>query len=475
MPEFFYGMKRKWITICLLSVLICVPLYQLVKALVGLNRTIVIAGGPEKGLYHPIALSLSNVVTQLNWPVEVVTTKGTLENLKLVAEGKADLALFQPGARKNLKQFAPGLMDRDALKIDPDKLDEVAFVANLYSQPLHIAVRKGSGIESLQDLKGKVVNLGLELSGDYPMSRLLLQSLNITTGEEHLNLNYLEVIQAFEEDKLDAAFMTVGMQADVFRTLARSGRVRFLSVPNNEALATMELHLSPFQVPRGMYQFEGEAVPRADIQTVATGAHLIARNDLERGLVEKIIQEILKTPFQKENRLGELFEQGKAFAMSRPFFPVHDGALGVYNPESKNLLSADFVEKWEGLRSFFVSLIVAGFFGYKWYQKKKDRMKDHKLDHYIRTVMEIERQQMSIEAEKPEEALKKLQSLLDRVTNLRQECFEDFSVHRLQDDQGTDCFLELCASMSEKLNAKMTRLRLGGEIARLADAVEKKL
>jgi len=45
----------------------------------------------------------------------------------------------------------------------------------------------------------------------------------------------------------------------------------------------------------------------------------------------------------------------------------------------------------------------------------------------------------------------------------------------LQDDQGTDCFLELCASMSEKLNAKMTRLRLGGEIARLADAIEKKL
>ena len=51
LPEFFHGMKRKWITISLLSVLICVPLYQLVKVLVGLNRPIVIAGGPEKGLY----------------------------------------------------------------------------------------------------------------------------------------------------------------------------------------------------------------------------------------------------------------------------------------------------------------------------------------------------------------------------------------------------------------------------------------
>jgi TRAP transporter TAXI family solute receptor len=468
-------MKRKWITIGLLSVLICVPLYQLVKALVGLNRTIVIAAGPEKGLYHPIALSLSNVVTRLGRKATVRTTAGSLENLKLVAEGKVDLALFQPGSRKNLKEFAPTLLEQESQKIDPAELGQVAFMANLYSQPLHIAVRNGSGVESLQDLRGKVVNLGPELSADYPMSLLLLRSLDMQPGENHRNMPYTELIDAFDRDEVDAAFITVGMQADVFRTLARTGKVRFLSIPHNEALAAMELHLSPFKVPRGIYQFEGEAVPGADIQTVATGAHLITRSDVESGLVENITQEILKTPFQKENRLGELFEKGKPFASSRPFFPIHEGAKWVYEPSSKNLLSTDFVEKWEGMRSFFVSLIVAGFFGYRWYHKKKDRMKDHKLDHYIHTVMEIEQQQMSLEAEKPEEAMEKLQSLLDRVTNLRQECFEDFSVHRLQDDQGTDCFLELCASISEKLNAKMTRLRLGGEIARLADAIEKKL
>ncbi len=468
-------MKRKWITISLLSVLICVPLYQLVKVLVGLNRPIVIAGGPEKGLYHPIALSLSNMVVRLGRRATVLPTSGSLHNLKLVAEGRADLALFQPGSRKNLEEFAPALLEQEEQKIDPAELEQVAFVANLYSQPLHIVVRKGSGIESLRDLKGKVVNLGPELSADYPMSRLLLRSLDLQPGENHRNMPYTELIDAFGRDEVDAAFITVGMKADVFQTLAINGKVLFLSIPNNEALAAMELHLSPFTVPRGIYQFDSKAVPRADIHTVATGAHLITRNDVESSLVVQITEEILKTPFQKENRLGELFEQGKAFAMSRPFFPFHDGALGAYNPESKNLLSTDFVEKWEGLRSFFVSLIVAGFFGYKWYQKKKGRMKDHKLDHYIHTVMEIEKQQMSLEAEKPLEALKKLQSLLDQVTNLRQECFEDFSVHRLQDDQGTDCFLELCASISEKLNAKMTRLRLGGEIARLADAIEKKL
>ena len=144
-------------------------------------------------------------------------------------------------------------------------------------------------------------------------------------GEKHRNMQYTELIDAFDRDEVDAAFITVGMQADVFRTLARTGKVRFLSIPNNEALAAMELHLSPFKVPRGIYQFEGQAVPEADIQTVATGAHLITRSDVESSFVENITQEILKTPFQKENRLGELFEQGKPFASSRPFFPVHGG------------------------------------------------------------------------------------------------------------------------------------------------------
>ena len=93
-------MTRKWITLGLLGLLICVPLYQLAKALVRMNRKVVIAGGPEKGLYHPIALSLSNVVMRLGRRATVLTTAGSLENLKLVAEGKADLALFQPGSRE---------------------------------------------------------------------------------------------------------------------------------------------------------------------------------------------------------------------------------------------------------------------------------------------------------------------------------------------------------------------------------------
>jgi len=89
-------------------------------------------------------------------------------------------------------------------------------------------------------------------------------------------------------------------------------------------------------------------------------------------------------------------------------------------------------------------------------------------------VIDIERQQMTLDTEKKGNDMEKLQILQDQLTNLRQDCFKDFSGHQLQDEPGTDCFLELCASLSEKLNAKMTRVRLGGEIANLAKAIEEK-
>ena len=465
-------MNRKWITVCLLALLICIPLSQLVIGMVGMNRTIIIAGGPEQGLYRPLALSLQKALTRLGRKSEVRTTEGTLENLKLVAEGKADFALFQPGAYEGLKRFEPELLQGESRRIDATGLEQVAFVANLYSQPLHIAVREGSGIESLMDLKGKRVNLGVKLSGDYPMARMLMDTLKIEVEERHTNMTYTEIVDAFDKGELDAAIITVGMQAEVFRALAKSGKIRFLSIPNNEALAAMELQLTPFSVPRGVYQFEGNPVPRDTIQTVATGAHLITSSELEGGLVERVTEEVLSSTFQRENKLQELFEQGKSFANSKPFFPVHEGARWVYEPESRTLLDPDIVDMWENMRSFIVSFLAAGFFGYQWFRKRQERLKDNKIDEYVRRVIDIERQQMNLDAGGGIEDLDKLQVLQDQLTELRQECFKDFSGHNIQDEPGTDCFLELCASLSEKLNSKMTRLRLGGDIQRLAKAIE---
>ena len=76
-------MNRKWITLFLVGLLVCFPLYQLIISLVGMNRTIVIAGGPDGGLYHPIALSLKSALDRSGRKAEVIATAVSYTHLTL--------------------------------------------------------------------------------------------------------------------------------------------------------------------------------------------------------------------------------------------------------------------------------------------------------------------------------------------------------------------------------------------------------
>ena len=216
----------------------------------------------------------------------------------------------------------------------------------------------------------------------------------------------------------------------------------------------MELQLTPFSVPRGVYQFEGNPVPRDTIQTVATGAHLITNSELESSLVERVTQEISKLDLSAGEPATGTVCPWQIVCQLKPFFSVHEGAKWAYDPETRTILDPDIIEMWENMRSFIVSLLAAGFFGYQWFRKRQERLKDNKIDEYVRRVIDIERQQMNLDAGGGIEDLDKLQVLQDQLTELRQECFKDFSGHNIQDEPGTDCFLELCASLSEKLNSR---------------------
>jgi len=57
-----------------------------------------------------------------------------------------------------------------------------------------------------------------------------------------------------------------------------------------------------------------------------------------------------------------------------------------------------------------------------------------------------------------------LEELLDEVTQLRSDAMESFSANELMQDTGTECFIMLSNSISEKINAKLTRMRLRHEL-----------
>lgn len=463
-------MKRSVIKVLLVILLIFLPviLHQTYRWLTALPDQITIAAGHPEGRYYSMALQLKDLLEQqLGTKVKVIQTKGSLENLALLRSGKADLGFYQPGAEYVLQGF-----QTEQEKNKPPQqgvTDRICFIANLYSQVVHVIVPVNSEIIKLADLKGHRIALGEQGSGDLAASLPLLRHAQISLEEiTPAYLSYEEIEEQFDQNQLDAAILTVGIEAPVLHELLDTGKYRILEIPYIEALTRKETHFDEYGIPAGMFRRADPVVPPQDLPTVACGAHLLARESVSDDLVSAVTGIILHQDFSKQLQLNELIEGGNAFARDSQEFPLHGGADHIYNPELKPFLNSEFVEATEGMRSFIVSMLIATYLLWRQIQKRREKAKEHKLDRYIRQLLAIEKKQMKLDGNNLSDG-PALQLLLDEVTNLRQENLNQFSAHELNEDRATDAFLEMCHALSDKINAKL----LGWKIDRLGEKINK--
>ena len=152
---------------------------------------------------------------------------------------------------------------------------------------------------------------------------------------------------------------------------------------------------------------------------------------------------------------------------------MHRGAEAVYDPNLHPLLPTEFVESTEGIRSFLVSIIIATYFGFRWFRERRKKQTAHRLDRYIHSLLEIERHQIPLDHDSQGDDLEPLQNLLDDVTYLRQDALGELSAHELNEDRGAAVFVDMCHELSQKINAKLTRQSMERQFAQLADAVSR--
>lgn len=462
-------MRRTIFKILVVILLISLPviLHQTYRWMTALPKQITIAAGHAEGRYYGMAQQLKAMLQeQLPIEVEILQTQGSLENLKLLRQGKADLGFYQPGAEFELTE-------RKAKPADPKKAvspvtDQICFIANLYSQVVHVIVPLDSEIVTVGELKGKRVSIGQSGSGDLAVSLPLLDHLQLDLEEiEPAYLSYQQIEDEFDQNKLDAAIVTLGVEAPLLQKLLETGQYRLLEIPYIGALTRRETHFYPYEIPAGMYSRKQRVVPERNLPTVACGALLLTRESEPDDLVSVVTAQVLHQNFSRQMHLNELSTQGDTFARENQGFPVHDGADHVYNPELKPFMNSEFVEATEGMRSFIVSMLIAGYLLFHWFQKRREKAKEHRLDRYIRQLVEIENQQLKLDGNKPEDG-PALLTLLDDVTSLRQHTLKQFSAHELNEDRATDVFLEMCHALSDKINAKL----LGWKIDRLGEKIQ---
>lgn len=137
------------------------------------------------------------------------------------------------------------------------KVEALRAIANLYPESFHLVARKGAGIKSVKDLKGKRMSLDEPGSGTLVDARLILAAYGMT--EKDIKAEYLKPQQSADKLKdgaLDAFFSVAGWPQGAIAELAATTGIDLVPIdgPEAEKLIKEYSFFAADEIPDGAYK-----------------------------------------------------------------------------------------------------------------------------------------------------------------------------------------------------------------------------
>lgn len=172
-----------------------------------------------------------------------------------------------------------------------EKIESVKGIATLYPETIQIVTTKKSGIQSVEDLKGKVVSVGEAGSGTRANAEQILEVHGMTFDDiKARNLSFDDSVSGIQDGTIDAAFITAGTPTGAVESLSATEDVVIVPIAEDKINALIEKYpyYAKDEVPQGTYKL-AETVP-----TVAVRAMLVARADLPEDTVYNVTKAIFE-------------------------------------------------------------------------------------------------------------------------------------------------------------------------------------
>ena len=247
-------------------------------------ETLRLMTGPQGGSWYPMGGAIKNIVEEeLPGSTLQVMPGAGIANVKALQAGKADVA------------FANSVSTVDAINGKPpfdEAATNVCHVATLYPQYFQIVTTADSGIESLDQLKGREITTQPTGNTGEAITKHLLEAQGLTYddlgGADFVSYN--DSVALLKDGNSEVFTLGTTVPASSIMDLASARDVRVLPV-DDDLLARMK-ELNPgylrIEIPAGSYPGQDEAVPSIGYTT-----HVIARCDLSDEAVTALVSQIV--------------------------------------------------------------------------------------------------------------------------------------------------------------------------------------
>ena len=247
----------------------------------GATTQLSIATGGTGGVYYPLGGGFATVIREQveGYEATVSETNASVDNMQLIGDGGADLALVLGDTAADAVN---GAADFEGAAVT------ACALGRLYDNYTQIMTSSDSGITSIEDMEGMTVSLGSPGSGTEIIALRILEAAGLDPDADisRQQLGAAETAEALRDGTIDAGFWSGGLPTGALVDYATTGEM--VLVPHGEYASAMADAYGPFyvesEIPADTYEGQTEAVSVVVVPNV-----LVANPDnMDEDLQERI-------------------------------------------------------------------------------------------------------------------------------------------------------------------------------------------
>lgn len=287
------------------------------------NKFVTIGTGGVTGVYYPAGGAICRLVNRNRKKhgirCSVESTGGSIYNLNALEQGNLDLAVVQSDWQFHAFEGSGPFSERGARK-------NLRSLFSLHTEVFTIAVRQDSGIENLDDLVNKRVNIGNPGSGQRATMDVIMNAKGWTKNSFKLasELKASEQPQAVCDNKIDAMIYASGHPNGAIQEVTTSCRAKLINVSGPEIEAVVEggPYYAYAEIPGGLYVGNPD-----DIKSFGVKATLLTTDELDDDVAYEIVKAVFDN-FDSFRNLHPVFQTlvKEDLIYAGNVAPLHPGA-----------------------------------------------------------------------------------------------------------------------------------------------------
>lgn len=282
------------------------------------------AAASPGGTYYAMSGGFSTIFGEImeGYSLNVQTTAGSAENIRLVNSGETDMGLA------NGSELYWAWNDEGVFK--GQNIEEIRIVGFGWTNIYHCVVLENSGIETFEDFKGKNVGVGPQGSAAAIFNEILLSEAGVWDEASPVYLPPGDQVSAMKDGNLDVFGYFSGLPLSLVMDLSSVKNVKFLDIGelgDDFGFSKKYPFYGKSIIPAGTYQGQDE-----DVVSYSNLTYIIANKDVP----EETVYEFLEALYSEEGldhmhsvhtRASELSVDSIDKMVDILGIPLHDGTI----------------------------------------------------------------------------------------------------------------------------------------------------